>query len=166
MSKRICIGKIATAHGVRGLVKLNLYGDDPSSFEKYGPLYTGETENGTLRLSLKGRAGGHILAAVEGVADRDAAEALRGVELWLDRDRLPPTADDEYYHADLVGMVVTDTGGTRLGTVIAVANFGAGDLLDIQPDIGDSFYLPFTGDTVRSVDLDGKAILVDPPADA
>lgn len=166
MAKRVFIGRIATAHGVRGLVKLHLAGDDPSSFEKYGPLHTAERGGDSLTLTLKGRAGGQIMAAVEGISDRTAAEALRGTELWADRDRLPPPAEGEYYHADLVGLAVADKAGAHLGKIIAIVNFGASDLMDIQPDIGDSFYIPFTKDTILRVDIAGGAIIVDPPADA
>lgn len=159
MTRRICLGKIATAHGVRGLVKLHVYGDDPHSFEKYGALYTAETGSDTLTLRLKGRAGGQWLAQVDGVDDRNAAETLRGKQLWLDRDKLPPPADNEFYHVDLIGLAVHDESGARIGSVIGVENFGAGDLLDIRPDIGESFYLSFTKDNIRSIDLAAKKII-------
>ena len=167
-SKRLLMGKIATAHGVRGLVKLLVFAEDPRSMEKYGALYTSADGEKTVTLKLKNSLGStgtkFWLAQVEGIADRTEAEKLRGTELWLDKDKLPAIAkDNQYYIDDLIGLSVRDKSGQALGTVAAVQNFGAGDLLEIQPALGDSFYLPFTKENVLTVDIKGSAVTVHLP---
>lgn len=149
--RRVCLAKIATAHGVRGVVKLTVYADDPDNLEIHGPLYTSETGDRTLRLKLQSASGKHWLAEIEGISDRTAAEKLRGTGLWLDRDKLPEPEEGQHYHADLIGMPVRNEQGDDIGKIVAVANFGAGDLLEIQPPGGASFYLPFTKDYVLAV---------------
>lgn len=161
-SKRVCLGKIATAHGVRGLVKIRCEADDPHLLDEHGPVYTSATGQDTLTLTMKnslGNTGGkYWLAEVAGIADRDAALALGGTELWIDRDQLPQLEDDdEFYIDDLVGLKVVNTTGKDVGKVIGVNNFGAGDLLEIQPESGESFFLIFTNENVPEVSLaDGK----------
>lgn len=149
--RRVCLGRIAEAHGIKGLVKVLFYGDDPESLEKYGALYTSETGMETLILTLKNPQGKYYLAEVEGVTDRNQSEALRGTELWLDRDKLPQPGEGEYYIADLIGLDAVTENGEKIGKVTAIDNFGAGNLVDIQPDKGESFYLPFTKQNVIAV---------------
>ena len=161
-SQRICVGEISTAHGVRGLVKVRVYGDDPQTLQKYGPLHTDETGNKTYTLTLKHKAGGIWIAAVEGIMDRNAAEPLRGTKLWLDRDKLPDL-EDGFYHEDLKGMDVVTQDGTDLGKVIGVENFGASDLLDVKPKGKPSFYVPFVDEYILSVDEDARVITIDLP---
>lgn len=163
MAKRVCLGKITSAHGVKGLVKILPFGEDPSLIQSLGPAYTaadGAAQTGTLVITLKNPAGRHLLAAIDGVTDRDAAEALRGVELYYDRALLPETDTGEYYYDDLIGLTAIENGQT-IGTVKAVQNFGAGDLLDIKPAAGGpSFYLPYANEYVDEVDLNAKTITV------
>jgi 16S rRNA processing protein RimM len=166
--KRIILGKIATAHGVRGLVKLLVFAEDPRSLEQYGSLYTSSDGGNVLTLKLKNSLGSKgtkfWLAEVEGIADRTEAEKLRGTELWLDRDKLPAIAkNNQFYIEDLIGLNVRDKSGDTLGMVAAVRNFGAGDLLEIQPVLGESFYLPFTKENVPAVDIKGGAVTVHLP---
>lgn len=149
MPKRLCIAKIATAHGIRGLVKLHVFADDKALVN--GALYTEETGDGTLNITLKNATSKHWLAEVEGVKDRNEAEALRGTLLYIDRDVLPQANDGEFYVSDLIDLEAIDGDGRTVGKIIAVENFGAGDLLEIKPAIGDSFYLPFNDNTVPEI---------------
>lgn len=165
MDKRILIGEIATAHGIKGFVKVKCFADDPGLLEGR-PLFTGETGDDTIRLTLKNAMNNFWLADVETVNDRTEAEALRGTKLYIDRAALPAPDDGEYYYEDLKDMRAVDEDGNAVGTVIGVTNFGAGDLLDIRPqDGGDSFYLPFQGDAVQTVDLAAKTITVRLPGE-
>ncbi len=144
--KRVCLGKIAAVHGLKGFVKIIPFGDDAS-------LLNGEVlrEDGTpIVVKLKNKSGKYILAEIEGVNDRDAAEALRGTELFVDRETLPETDEGTHYIEDLVGLSVVENGET-IGEVKAVQNYGASDLLDIRLKSGQSFYLPVTDDYVVEI---------------
>lgn len=161
-SKRILIGEIATAHGIKGLVKLRSFVEDESLF-KTAKVYTGEISDKTISLTLKNQMKGDWLAEVKDVADRNAAELLRGTKLYIDRDAMPEPDDGEYYIEDLKGLRVVDESGKEIGTVLSVENFGASDLLDIKPQSGASFYLPFTDDTVKNIDMDKGIVTVEIP---
>lgn len=156
--RRVQIGTIATAHGVRGLVKIKCEAEDLSLFD--GPVFTAETGDETLTLTLKNPLGKYVLAAVDGIEDRTAAEKLRGTKLWTGRDSLPETEEDEFYFEDLVGLAAFTPDGTPAGTVVAVENFGAGDLLEIRPMSGPAYYLPFTKDNVPDISLSERRIVV------
>jgi 16S rRNA processing protein RimM len=161
---RVCLGAVAGAFGVRGEVRLKSFCAEPQAIAGYGPL---ETEDGSrsFDLTITRSLQGAFAARLSGVADRDAAEALRGTRLYAPRDRLPPTGDDEFYHADLIGLAVLDAGGGALGRVRAVHDHGAGDLLEIERAGGrDSVLLPFTRATVPTVDLASGRLIADPPA--
>jgi len=160
MTKRVCLGKIATAHGIKGFVKVTVYSENPRSLDQYGPLFTDKTGDATIKISLKNSTGKHWLATVDGINDRNAAEKLRGTELWVDRDKLPALKEGTHYHTDLVGLNIRDDSGKILGAIIAIANFGAGDLLEIQPSTSESFYLPFTKDTIVKVAQDGVTVRI------
>jgi 16S rRNA processing protein RimM len=163
-SKRICVGEIATVHGVRGLVKVRAYGDDAQTLQQYGPLYSSETGDKAHTITLKHQAGGAWIAEVDGITDRNEAEKLRGTQLWLDRDKLPDISEDGgYYHTDLIGMKVVDIDGKDWGAVIGVENFGAGDLLEIKPENKPSFYIPFVDMYVPEVDLETRLVTIDMP---
>lgn len=166
MSKvRVCLATIVGAHGVRGLVRLKPFTEEPESVTAYGPL-SDEAGEREFRLRLKGQVKGLLLAEVEGVADRDAAEALRGLRLYVDREALPPPEDaEEFYHADLIGMQVETVAGEHLGEVRAVQNFGAGDVLEVAPPRGSPLYLPFTRQVVPKVELSAGRLVADPPAE-
>lgn len=158
-ARRVCLGVIATAHGVRGLVKVLCYADDPHMLD--GMLFTSETGESSLTMTMKNSMGKYWLAEIEGIADRTAAEALRGVKLWIDRAELPALDDEEeFYIEDLVGLAAEHSGGESAGKVIAVENFGAGDLLEIQPPTGTSYYLAFTKENVPHIFLQERKIVI------
>ena len=161
--KRICLGKIVSAHGIRGLVKILPFGDsDPYLIEELGPVYISANGAETLSISMKNSAGNkYWLAAVDGVTERNGAEALRGTELYIPRERLPELDDpNTYYTEDLVGLRVLDTSGAVIGSVATVSNFGAGDLLEIQPIAGEAYYLPMTTAFVPAIDLSGGTVTI------
>jgi len=161
-AKRICVGIITGAHGVRGAVRVKSFTADPKDVARYGPL---EDEGGDRRwsLGLMRSTKGVVVCRVGGVADRNSAEGLRGLRLYLPRAALPPTAEEEYYHADLIGLEALLADGTRLGQVRAVHDFGAGDTLEIERRAGPPAMVPFTRAIVPIVDLAGGRLVVDPP---
>ena len=159
--RRVCLAKIATAHGVRGLVKLIVHAEDPQNIETYGPLFTSETGTATLKLSLISQMNKYWLAEVEGIADRTAAEKLRGTDLWVDRDSLPAPDEGQHYYTDLIGLPARDESGAEIGKIVTVANFGATDLLEIQPPDNPSFFLPFVDDYV--LEINSECVLVSIP---
>ena len=159
----ICIGAIAGAFGVRGEVRLKSFTAQPEDIAAYGAL---RTEDGSreFTITLTGQTSNGFTARLGGVTSKEAADALRGVRLYTDRARLPALPDDEYYHADLEGLEVFDTGGVSLGRVRAVLNHGASDLLEIvQPGTSETVLLPFTRAAVPTVDLAGGRIVAYPP---
>jgi 16S rRNA processing protein RimM len=162
---RICVGAIAGAFGVRGEVRLKSFCSSPEDIALYAPLYTEDgARSFTVRLTRPVTGG--LGARLSGVSSKEEADALKGVTLWADRDRLPSLPDDEFYHADLIGLSVVDTGGAPLGTVRAVHNHGAGDILEIfAPGRRQALLLPFTRAAVPTVDLAAGRIVADPPED-
>jgi 16S rRNA processing protein RimM len=161
-TRRVCVGALAGAFGVRGEVRVKSFCADPGAIATYGPLWT-EDGARSFTLRLTGAAPGALVGRLSGVASKEAADALRGVRLYADRDRLPPADDDEFYHADLIGLPVYDTGGALLGTVQAVHNHGASDILEVAGAAG-TILLPFTRAAVPTVDLAAGRIVADPPA--
>jgi 16S rRNA processing protein RimM len=159
---RILLGRIAGAFGVRGEVRLKSFCADPAAIIDYGPLTLADGRP-LGALTLTGATSGALTARVAGVATPEQADALRGQDLFADRTRLPALGDDEFYHSDLIGLQVMDTGGTRIGQVQTVVNHGAGDILDIRLANGAELMLPFTRAAVPTVDLAGGRIIVDPP---
>ncbi|HMO70875.1 MAG TPA: ribosome maturation factor RimM [Paracoccaceae bacterium] len=159
---RVCVGAIAGAFGVQGEVRLKSFCAAPEAIATYGPLWS---EDGTHRFTVRltRRVAGGLGARLSGVATKEAADALRGVTLWADRAALPGLPDDEFYHADLIGLAVQDTGGAALGRVRAVHNHGAGDLLEIETPGKGTLLLPFTRAVVPTVDLTAGRIVADPP---
>lgn len=159
----ICVGAVAGAYGVRGEVRLKSFCAEPEAIAGYAPLCT-EDGRRHFAVEITGRTRNGLTARLGGVADRETAEGLRGTRLYAPRDRLPALPEDEFYHADLIGLAVADTGGTTLGRVAAVVDYGAGDLLDIRgPGLGDGVLLPFTEACVPLVDLAAGRIVADPP---
>jgi 16S rRNA processing protein RimM len=163
---RVVLARLGAPHGVKGEVRLKPFTEDPRSLTAYGPL---ETRDGRrVGIERLRPAGTILIAKLEGVDDRGQAEALNGAELTLDRARLPePEEADEFYHADLIGLDAVGPDGAPLGTVVAVHNFGAGDILDIVPPGGGgrALLVPFTREAAPDVDLAGGRIVVDPPAE-
>jgi 16S rRNA processing protein RimM len=160
---RVCLGQIGAAHGVRGEVRLRSFTSDPAAIADYGPL---ETEDGRVfEIETLRPAKDHFVVRLSGIRDRDAASALANTKLYVPRERLPETAEpDQFYHADLVGLAVIDRAGTKLGTVVAIHNFGAGDLIEVRADTGGNTELvPFDTTHVPAVDIAAGKIVVDPP---
>ncbi len=163
MSDRVCVGAIAGAFGVRGEVRLKSFTTEPNDIVTYSPLWT---EDGTrsFAVRLTRPVTGGLGVRLSGVETREDAEALKGVTLWADRDKLPSLPDDEFYHADLIGLTVYDTGGGLIGKVRAVYDHGAGDILEIfGPGRKQTLLLPFTRAFVPTVDLAAGRIIADPP---
>jgi 16S rRNA processing protein RimM len=163
----VCVGRIGAAHGTRGEVKLWSFTADPMAIKDYGAL---ATEDGTRTFTIETlRPGKNFLVAhLAGITDRTAAEKLCNLDLYIARDRLPQPADaDEFYHADLIGLAAVGADGRALGTVVAIHNFGACDLIEVRPaQGGDTVMLPFTEAIVPVVDVAGGRIVVDPPEGA
>lgn len=163
--ERICVGAIAGAFGVQGEVRLKSFCSDPEAIADYAPLYT-EDGARSFTVKLTRPVTGGLGARLGGIATKEEADALKGVTLWADKDKLPSLPDDEFYHADLIGLEVVDTGGQRLGTVRAVHNYGAGDILEVfGPGRRQALLLPFTKLCVPTVDLTAGRIVADPPED-
>lgn len=160
---RVCVAAVAGAFGVRGEARVKSFTAEPEAFAGYAPL---ESEDGARRFErvriLRPIKGG-FSARLSGVETREDAEALKGVRLYAPRERLPSLPDDEFYHADLVGLPVFDAGGARLGTVRAVQDFGAGDFLEVTAPGAKPLLLPFTRAAVPTVDLGSGRIVADPP---
>jgi 16S rRNA processing protein RimM len=159
---RILLGRIGRPHGVRGLVRVQSFTADPSDIASYGPV-SDETGARTFHLRVV-QPGEMPVVAVEGVADREAAARLTGTALYVARDRLPAPAEDEFYHADLIGLAVEDASGRRLGTVANVNDHGAGAFLEIDTG-AQPLLLPFTRLAVPVVDLAGRRVVIVPPAE-
>ena len=160
---RICVGAIAGAFGVGGEVRLKSFCADPAAIAEYAPLYTDDNPDG-FTVDIKRPVKNGFAARLSGVKTKEQADALRGVQLYTDRAKLPGLPDDEYYHTDLIGLLVLDSGGKALGTVKDVQNHGAGDLLEVRiTDSSASVLLPFTMASVPTVDLTAGRIIIDPP---
>jgi 16S rRNA processing protein RimM len=161
---RVCVGRIGAAHGTRGEVKLWSFTADPMAIRDYGVL---ATEDGTRTFTIETLRPGKdfLVARLAGVADRTAAEKLCNLDLYIARERLPQSADaDEFYHADLIGLMAVGTDGRELGNVVAIHNFGASDLIEVRPVQGGmTVMLPFTEAIVPVVDVAGGRIVVVPP---
>ena len=164
MPAQVCVARIGAAHGVRGAVKLWTFTEDPFAVTRYGPL---ATKDGTRAFEVAhAREGkGHLVATLKGVTTRNEAERLNGLELYIARDKLPAADDDEYYHADLIGLAAVTTADEPLGKVIAIHNFGAGDIIEIAPLRGPTMLLPFTNAVVPSVDLAGGRVVIELPGE-
>lgn len=158
----VCVAVVASAHGIRGALKLRSFTERPEDVTAYGPLY--DRSGNRLDLEVIGQTRGGVLARAPGVEDRTAAEALRGTELYVPRAALPELAPDEFYHADLEGLEVRQADGSRLGVVRALADYGAGDLIEVQADDGRVLTLPFDHATVPEIDLSAGHLVVEPPA--
>jgi 16S rRNA processing protein RimM len=161
VADRICVAQIGAAHGIRGEVRLRSFTEDPMAITSYGPL---ESEDGTRRFEIEALRPSKDLfvARLAGITDRNAAETLTNLKLYVSRDRLPPAKDGEFYHADLVGLAAVTPDGASLGTVTAVHNFGAGDVIEIKPESGETLLVPFTDTAVPEIDIAAGRMVVVP----
>jgi 16S rRNA processing protein RimM len=162
--KSVCLGRASGARGLKGEVYIKTFTEDPLAFAAYGPL---EDEARARRFEIESvkPAKDGVTARIKGVTTREQAEALKGVEFYVDRDRLPGTSDDsEFYHSDLIGLVAVSGDGAALGKVVAVQNYGAGDLLEVRPSTGGPTVLvPFTAEIVPDIDQEAGWLLMIPP---
>ena len=158
-ARTVCVGRLVGAHGVRGIVRVQSHTANPDHLTAYGTL---SDAGGTRRfaLTVTGHVRGLVLARVEGVDDRDQAEALRGTDLYVAREALPPTEGDEYYHIDLLGLSAVTADGAALGRVSAIHDHGAGPVVEIQPPEGPSTLVPFTREHVPAVDIAAGRLVV------
>ena len=154
--KRVALAAVAGAHGIKGELRLKLFSDRVESLARQARLYVGGRE---LALKDVKDGGKTAIARFEGISDRSAAEALRGSLVEIDRDKLPPLEEGEYYHADMIGLTCVDDAGEPVGTVIAVENFGAGDLLEVERPDGKRSLISFRDPIAR---LDGERVVIDP----
>ena len=158
---RLPIGAVAGAHGVRGQFKVKPFTAAPCDIAAYGPVWAGDRQ---LTLTIRGvTANGLVIVSAAEVTDRDAAQALRGTPLEVDRAALPEAGDDDGSHADLIGMTVEVTDGTVLGNLVALHDFGAGEIAEVKPDRGPSLMLPFDPAFVPQIDVEAGRITLDPP---
>ena len=166
MSKgRVLLGVVAAPHGVRGLVRIKSFTEDPMAIASYGAL-SDETGQKQYRIEALSAVKGAVLARIEGVADRTAAEAARGLRLYVERSALPATGEQEWYEADLIGLPAVGTDGRDWGKVMAFHDFGAGRTMEVSGGTASrqSVMLPFTDEAVPEVDVEGGKVVVDPPA--
>jgi 16S rRNA processing protein RimM len=164
MAAPICVARIGAAHGVRGAVKLWTFTEDPLAVKRYGPLATRDGAR-SFEVTNARETKGHLVATLKGIATREEAERLNGIELYIAREKLPATDADEYYHADLIGLAVVNAADQPIGRVIAIHNFGAGDIIEIAPPNGATMLLPFTNAVVPTVDLANGRVVVELPAE-
>ncbi len=159
------MARIGAAHGLKGEVRLWSFTQEPLAVRRYGVL---ESEDGNRRFTIKAMRASkdHFVARFSGVEDRDAAEALNNTQLYIPRDRLPAAESDEFYHADLIGLDVLDSDGSQIGTVHALHNFGAGDIIEIMRAGSEkSVMIAFNETTVPTIDLDARQLVVVLPAE-
>jgi 16S rRNA processing protein RimM len=160
---RVCVAEIGAAHGILGEVRLRTFTTDPLTIAQFGPLQGEDGSGVTIAAVRPGKD--CLIARLAGVSDRTAAERLRNLKLYLPREKLPAIEEPEtWYHADLIGLTAVGPDGVAFGRVTAVPNFGAGDLLEVQPAAGGpTVLLPFTDAVVPVVDVPNRRVVVNPP---
>ena len=159
---RLCLGVIVGVHGVRGHLKIKGYTDNPAALDRYGPV---SLDDGRL-LHLKVKSvspKGPVIAMAQEVTDRNEAELMRGLELFIKRDALPPTANDEVYHTDLVGLEARDNDGVAIGVIVGLHDFGAGDIIEVKPPSGPTMMLPFAPEYRDEMRLEEGFVTLLPP---
>jgi 16S rRNA processing protein RimM len=164
--KRVLVGRIGAPHGVKGEVRLMSFTEDPKAIGGYGPL---TDARGALQFeiaALRPLKDNLFVARIAGIMTREAAEALTNIDLYVGRDAFAPTAEDEFYRADLIGLAARNAAGEYVGHIVHVLNFGGGDILEIAPDAGgESLLVPFTKEAVPVVDVAGGEIVIAPPVE-
>jgi 16S rRNA processing protein RimM len=164
VATQVCIARIGAPHGVRGAVKLWTFTQDPLAVKRYGPLATKDGAR-QFEVTHAREAKGHLVATLKGIATREDAKRLNGIELYIARGKLPATDADEFYHADLIGLAAVSTANEPIGRVIAIHNFGAGDIIEVAPPNGATMLLPFTNAVVPTVDLASGCVVIELPAE-
>ena len=158
----VLVGVVAGARGLRGEVRIRSLTGDPADIAAYGPL-SDETGGAPLSVRVTGRSRDQVVVRVDGVEDRTAAEALKGRRLFVPRTAFPDAGEEEYYHVDLIGLRAERGSGESLGTVRAVHDFGAGDVLEIAANGGKALMVPFTRAAVPAIDTAAGRLIVEPP---
>ncbi len=158
-SDRVLLGVVAAPHGVRGLVRIKSFTEDPMAVAAYGPL-SDEAGKKNYRVEALSASRDAVLARIEGVADRTAAEAIRGLRLYVERKQLPNAGEREWYEADLIGLAAVGRDGKDWGKVVAFHDFGAGSVMEVS----GGAMLPFTDEAVPEIDVAGGKVVIDPPA--
>jgi len=161
--KRMLLGVVVAAHGIRGEVRIKSFAGDAMDIGAYGPL-SDEQGSRHWKIEPRGEAKGAVIARIEGIADRNAAEALKGLRLFVDREALPVTSEREWYQADLIGLAVVGKDGKDWGKVLGFHDYGAGSSMEVSGSNGKPVVVPFTRTTVSEVDLGAGRIVIDPPA--
>jgi 16S rRNA processing protein RimM len=162
----LLMGRIGAAHGIKGEVRIQSFTEDPLALMHYGPLATSRPGL-TVKIAAARTTTNVLVARLEGVTSREAAEKLNGVELYVDRSLLPPPEEDDFYHADLIGLRAQLADGTSIGTVTAIPNYGAGDILEVKsPTTGETFLFPFTRQAVPEIHVKDGYLVIDPPTEA
>jgi 16S rRNA processing protein RimM len=160
--KTVCLGEIVAAHGIKGHVKIKTHTGNPLDIGAYGPVTDEKGKTYTLS-NIRQASPNAAIAFIQGVTDRNQAEALRGVKFFIEREQLPEPTDDEYYHEDLVGLNVQDEQGTIYGTVLGLQNFGAGEFFDIKSDDQTKIItLPFNEDAVLDICIEEGFMIINP----
>ncbi len=159
----LCVGVVAGAHGVRGGVRIKSFTAMPEDVGAYGPV-SDEAAARRFGIRVTGLQKGIVLAKLDGISSRDEAEALKGLRLYVERDKLPPAEEETYYHADLIGLAADLVDGQPLGKIVSVWDFGAGDSVEIQLPDGHTIMVPFTKACVPTVDLAAGRVVIEPPA--
>ncbi len=162
MSNKICIAVITNAHGVNGNLRVKSFGHDAKSLTDYGKLMDA-TGKKTFDLTITGQSKGQFIVKIDGINNRNDAEALKTTELFIMRDKLPDINEDEFYYTDLIGMRMETSDSSHYGTLKAVHDFGAGDLLDVNLAAGGSIMLPFTKEVIPHIDMKAGLLIVNPP---
>lgn len=160
--QKVCVGMITTAHGVRGVVKVKSFTTCAEDFAAYGDLQD-VTGKRTFQVEIVGENKDQFLVQIDGINDRNKAEELRGVKLYVDRGLLPETAEDEFYYTDLIGMTAKSPEGEIIGSVVAVYNFGAGDMLEIKKQDSSLELVSFSDNTVPTVNVKERELMVKMP---
>ncbi len=160
---RVCVATFSSAHGVKGALRLKSFTENPDDVARFNQLQSEDTQT-IYDIEIVSHTGkGELIVRVEGVETREAAELLKGERLYVSRNELPEAGEEEFYHADLIGLTVKTTSGKTVGTVRAVFDFGAGDMLEILPKEGALIMVPFTRKVVPIVDLAKGRVVIDPP---
>ena len=161
MGERLCVGVVIGAHGVKGALRIKSFTADPQDLIHFGPLETSSGERWRLKGAKVG-VKGVVTAQIDKIEDRNQADAAKGIKLFIERDALPAPEEDEFYVSDLIGMGAWDVNGAELGTVTAVFDFGAGDIVEVKGANGE-LLVPFTKAAVPVVDLPNRRVVIDPP---
>lgn len=161
-SELICVGAVTGARGIKGDIRIKSFTDDPHDIGTYGPLYD-ETGTKTFDLKITGQAKGLLVGRIKGTKDRNEAETLKGLQLFVPRDVLPAPDEDEFYFSDLIGLRAEDVEGNFLGTIQSVDNYGAGDVLEIVGEVKGGLLVPFTKAAVPRVEISEGRVIIDPP---